>query len=88
MRKINGVIFLSDVKLQDNFATCDLQRSLVHTTAGIKDLHMCIYKMTLLLIDKRKKEEKERRKGGRKKKNKRKIASIPIYFTSIGNLVL
>ena len=87
MRKTNCMILLSDIKLQDNFATCDLQRSFIHTTAGIKDLHACIYKMTLLLIGKRKKEEKERgREGG--KEHKRKLAYVPIYFTSIGNLVL
>lgn len=69
MRKINCMILL-DIKLQDNFATCDLRRS-IHTTAGIKDLHACIYKMTLLLIGKRKKEERrEGREGG--KENKRK----------------
>lgn len=74
------MIFLSDIKLQDNVATCDLQRSLIHTTAGIKDLHVCIYKMTLLLIGKRKKEEKERRKGGRKSKQKKNSLCTHIFY--------
>lgn len=74
------MILLSDIKLQDNFATCDLQRSFIHTTAGIKDLHACIYKMTLLLIGKRKKEEKERRKGGRKRKQKKTSLCTHIFY--------
>lgn len=80
MRKINCRIFLSDIKLQDNVATCDLQISLIHTAAGIKDLHVCIYKATLLLTGQGKKEETERRQGGRKSKQKKNSLGTHIFY--------
>ena len=79
-KRKKSVICLSNIKLQDSFATCDLNKSLIHEKTEIKNLHVFSYKVTLLLTGKRKNagnegREEERTEEGKKrkkKKNKRK----------------